>query len=124
MKSLAILLADDEREIRQLIELWMTASGHRVVATASGREACEALATQTFDLVITDLLMPDGDGVDLIAEVRRVHPSTRILAISGGGRYTEGSDVLNLAQGLGAHAVVLKPFTAAQLKAGIERALA
>lgn len=124
MKPLAILLADDESEIRQLIELWMSAAGHSVVATASGREACEALRGRAFDLVITDLLMPDGDGVDLIAEVRRAHPVMRILAISGGGRYTEGSDVLNLAQGLGAHAVVLKPFTAAQLKAGIERAFA
>lgn len=102
----------------------MTAAGHRVVPTASGHEACGKLAHGMFDLVITDLLMPDGDGVDLIAEVRKLCPTTRILAISGGGRYTEGSDVLNLAQGLGAHAVVLKPFSAAQLKAGIERAMA
>jgi CheY-like chemotaxis protein len=124
MKPLAILLADDESEIRHLVELWLMAAGHRVVPSASGREACAKLADGRFDLVITDLLMPDGDGVDLIAEVRKLRPTTRILAISGGGRYTEGSDVLNLAQGLGAHAVVLKPFTAAQLKTGIERAMA
>jgi YesN/AraC family two-component response regulator len=77
-----------------------------------------------FDLVITDVLMPDGDGIDLITELKKVQPSARILAMSGGGRYLEGSDYLKLATGLGAHAAIMKPFTWQQLRAAIEEAIA
>jgi len=124
MKSLSILVADDEKDIRLLLQQWLTEVGHAVVAVASGREACEAMKERQFDLVITDVLMPDGDGVDLITEVRKVQPAMRILAISGGGRYTEASDYLVLAKGIGAHAAMLKPFTMPQLEKEIEAALA
>lgn len=116
MKPLTILVADDEKEFCVLLQQWLTTAGHDVIAVMSGTEACEVLQQRAFDLVITDMLMPDGDGVDLITEIKRVQPTLRILAMSGGGRYTEGRDYLELAKGVGAHAVVLKPFTWLQLQ--------
>jgi DNA-binding NtrC family response regulator len=119
MNSLSILVADDEDSIRSLLEHFLNNAGHRVVIVGNAREACEAMAKQMFDLVITDVLMPEGDGLDLITELKKVQPKARILAISGGGRYLEGSDYLKLAKGLGAHSALMKPFTWQQLQDAI-----
>ena len=124
MKSLSILVADDEDSIRSLLEHFLTSAGHTVVAVGNAREACQAMARRSFDLVITDVLMPDGDGLDLITELKKKQPNARILAMSGGGRYFEGSDYLRLAKGLGAHTAMMKPFTWQQLKDAIDIALA
>lgn len=123
MKSLSVLIADDEENISTLVQICVTAVGHNAVSVASAREAKEMLAKQPFDLVITDILMPDGDGLDLITQLRTVQPAARILAMSGGGRYMEGDDCLKMARGLGAHAVVMKPFDRAQLMGSIELAM-
>ena len=123
MNSLSILVADDEESIRSLIERYLSSAGHTVAIAANAREACEAMTRHRFDLVITDVLMPDGDGLDLITELKKAQPGARILAISGGGRYLEGSDYLKLAKGLGAHTALMKPFTWQQLQEAIDRVL-
>src|SRR5687767_8406525 len=124
MNSLSILVADDEDSIRSLLEHFLISAGHKVVIAANAREAGEAMAREAFQLVITDVLMPDGDGLDLITELRKKQPQARIIAMSGGGRYLEGSDYLKLATGLGAHTVMMKPFTFEQLQSAIGVALA
>jgi DNA-binding NtrC family response regulator len=124
MNSLSILVADDEDSIRSLLEHFLKNGGHQVVVVGNAREACEAMARQPFDLVITDVLMPDGDGLDLITELRKVQPNARIVAMSGGGRYLEGSDYLKLAKGLGAHTAMMKPFTWQELQDAMHVALA
>lgn len=116
---LSILVADDEEGIRKLISHWLERAGHSVACAASGQEASRILRRQQFDLVITDVVMPDGDGFELIAEFRKAQPTTRILAISGGGKYLQGADCLKMAKGLGAHSVVMKPFNWEQLQVGI-----
>jgi CheY-like chemotaxis protein len=121
--SLSILIADDEEGIRHLLSHWLEGRGHTVVTVSSAREASRLLRKQPFDLVITDVVMPDGDGFELIAAFRKAQPQTRIIAISGGGKYLEGNDCLRMARGLGAHAVVMKPFTQEQLQVGIEVAM-
>ena len=68
--------------------------------------------------------MPKTDGLGLIAEIKKVQPSARIVAISGGGRYIDGTDCLKMAAGLGAHAAVIKPFKREQLLAAIREAFA
>ena len=123
MNSLSILVADDEDSIRSLLEHFLISAGHKVVIAANAREAGEAMAQQAFELVITDVLMPDGDGLDLITELRKKQPKARIIAMSGGGRYLEGSDYLKLAKGLGAHTAMMKPFTFEQLQDAIQVAL-
>ena len=123
MKSLSILVADDEDSIRSLIQHFLSSAGHSVVMAANAQEAYEAMRQHQFNLVITDVLMPDGDGLDLITELKKSQPAARILAISGGGRYLEGSDYLKLAKGLGAHHAMMKPFTWQQLQDAMEIAL-
>lgn len=124
MKRLSILVADDEEAIRSMLQRWFVAAGHTVLCVSSAMEANKLLTRILFDLIVTDVIMPDGDGLQLISEFKQAQPNVRILAISGGGRYMEGSDCLRIAKGLGAHAAVLKPFTQEQLEAGIETALA
>ncbi len=124
MKPLSILVADDEDSIRSLIQHFLGSAGHAVTVVGNAREACEVMARKHFDLVITDVLMPDGDGIDLITELKKVQPGARVVAMSGGGRYLEGSDYLKLARGIGAHSALMKPFTWAQLQAAMDQALA
>jgi CheY-like chemotaxis protein len=116
---LTILIADDEEGIRSLLTHWLAGAGHRVIVAANGREASRLVRSQRIDLVITDVVMPDGDGYELIAELRKTQPGARILAISGGGNYLHGPECLKMAKGLGAHAVVLKPFNWEQIRAGL-----
>lgn len=124
MTPLSILVADDEEHIRGLMQLWLEEAGHRVTPAANGKEAAALLAHTQFDLAVTDILMPEKDGVDFIAELKKVQPAARILAISGGGRIITSEDCLKIAQGLGAHAAVLKPFDRAHFMAGVALALA
>ncbi len=118
--TLSILVADDEEGIRQLLTHWLERAGYKVTCVDCGHEAARELRSRRYDLIITDIVMPDGDGFELITEFRRAQPTTRILAISGGGKYLQGADCLRMAKGLGAHAAVMKPFTREQLLAGVD----
>jgi DNA-binding NtrC family response regulator len=124
MKSLSVLVADDEEHIRSLLVHWLIVAGHGATGVASATEARKLMGEQRFDLVVTDVLMPDGDGIQLIKEMKQAQPLARIVAVSGGGRYIEGDDCLKIARGLGAHVAVMKPFTCEQMLAGIQQALA
>lgn len=120
---LSILVADDEEGIRNLLTHWLGRRGHSVACADSGRHALHLLNRQHFDVVITDVMMPDGDGFELIPAVRKAQPDARIVAISGGGQFIPSTDCLVLARGLGAHATVQKPFNWEQVRAGIASAL-
>lgn len=123
VKSCSILVVDDESGIRDLIGRLLTRAGHRVTIAGDGEEATKAIAKQTFDIVLTDVIMPEKDGVEVIAEVRRKHPDVRIIAMSGGG-HVSLEQYLKIAKGMGAHAVLQKPFDQAELLAAIETAMA
>ena len=124
MTPLSILVAEDEEHIRLLVQQWLEAAGHHVTCAANGKAATALLAQVQFDLAVTDILMPERDGIDFIAELKKVQPAARILAISGGGRIIAGEDCLKIALGLGAHAAIPKPFDRLQLLAGVKLALA
>ena len=70
------------------------------------------------------MVMPEGDGLQLIREVKETQPGARILAISGGGKYMESGDCLRMAKGLGAHAAVMKPFTPDQFREAMGQVMA
>ncbi|HVU33483.1 MAG TPA: response regulator [Opitutaceae bacterium] len=123
-KPISILVADDEPAIRDLLHTWLENDGHHVACARNGHEAAALLDHELFDVVIADILMPDGDGLELIAESKRTHPRVRFVAISGGGRYIQGVECLKVATGLGAHAAVLKPFSHPQIADSIETVLA
>ncbi len=123
MTPLYILLAEDEEQIRLLMTRWLEREGHHVTGAANGAEALAITQAKEFDLVITDVLMPESDGVQLISGLKKNRPNSRVLAISGGGRFMESTDCLRMAKGLGAHAAVMKPFTREQFLAAVAQAM-
>ena len=98
-----------------LLKLLLTEMGYLVTCVSTGREAVRILRTMHVDLVITDVLMPDGDGIEVITELKRAQPSVRVIAMSGGGKHLGATECLRLASGLGAHGILTKPFTHEQL---------
>ena len=123
MNPLSILVADDEEDIRILLEQWLKPLGHAVACVPNGTEGLRLLARERFDLVVTDILMPDGDGVKLIEELKKTQPAARILAISGGGRYMDGDNCLKIARGLGADMDIMKPFVREGFLAAVDLAM-
>jgi CheY-like chemotaxis protein len=115
----SILVVDDEEEMRDTLERVLAEAGYRVVTAGNGAEVGSILAQVHVDLVMTDLLMPEKDGTEVIAELRKKHPSTPIVAMSGGGRMPRG-EYLKIARLFGAHAILEKPFTNEQLLSTIE----
>jgi CheY-like chemotaxis protein len=114
-EPLSVVVADDVVEIQRLVALWLRDLGCVVTCVSTGREAVRFLRSQHVDIVITDILMPDGDGLEVISELKRAQASTRVLAISGGGNHLEAADCLKFAKGLGAHGLLMKPFNRQQL---------
>ncbi|HEY1109655.1 MAG TPA: response regulator [Opitutaceae bacterium] len=123
-KSLSILLADDVDEIRRLMAAWLETEGHTVSHASTGREAIRHALAHACDLIVTDILMPDNDGLDVIIALRRSQPQARFLAISGGGQYMTAHDALHLAHALGADGHLFKPFTRKQFMDAMEQAMA
>jgi CheY-like chemotaxis protein len=117
-----ILVIDDESLVRASIEAVLSARGHAVSLAADGREGLEQLDKGNFDLVITDLIMPEMEGIETIRAIRRQSTAFRILAISGGGRRQIG-DFLEMAEKLGANVVLRKPFSSAELLGAVDRAM-
>jgi CheY-like chemotaxis protein len=120
-RSLQILVADDARDLQALIAGWLEEAGHSVTAAFSGREIAVHIERQAFDVVVTDILMPDGDGWDAIAHVLRLRPATRIIAMSGGSREIPANAVLRVARKAGALAVLQKPFTRVEFMDALSR---
>ena len=112
---ISIVVADDVAEIQQLLQLWLGDLGCLVTCVSTGQEALRVLRTVHVDMVITDILMPDGDGLEVITELKRAQPSARIIAMSGGGSHLRANECLKFATGLGAHGVLMKPFNREQL---------
>jgi DNA-binding NtrC family response regulator len=123
MSPKTVLVVDDEEQIRSLIHAWLVQAGHGVQLAANAKEGLQLAGKTRFDLVVTDILMPDGDGLELIGALKTVLPSARVLAISGGGRYIEGDNCLKIARGWGAHAALIKPFDEKGFFAAMEQAL-
>jgi CheY-like chemotaxis protein len=117
------MIADDFAEIQQLVAQWLRGRGHTVSCVSTGDAAIKLMDKEHFDLVIADVLMPEGDGLDVIRELKHKRGTSRILAISGGGKYMQAADCVKIAEGLGADAALLKPFDEKQLLKGIDRAL-
>jgi DNA-binding response OmpR family regulator len=88
--------------------------GYEVIEATEGRQGMALHDADPADLVITDILMPGTEGIETIVELRRKHPNTKIIAISGGGR-TANMDFLARARQLGADWTLAKPFTYNQI---------
>ena len=123
MSTNSILVVDDDVQLRQLVQLTLQSAGYKVACAPDGRVAIRAMADGSYDLVITDLLMPERDGLELIEEVRRRYSNVRIIAMSGGGRIAP-EEYLQIAKGLGANDVICKPFFPSQLLTKVGKVMA
>lgn len=117
-----ILLVDDDDLSRGAVHKMLERAGYSVSSTGHGKEVIARYRAEPVDLVITDLIMPDTDGLEIIQLLRRMDPQVRILAISGGGR-VDAEEYLSVAQKFGAIGVLPKPFSGQELKQSVERAL-
>jgi CheY-like chemotaxis protein len=117
-----ILLIDDDAAILRVQQALLSREGHQVATAGNGKEALPLLHGAAFDLVITDLIMPEREGMETIQLLRRDYPKTKIIASSGGGR-ADATDYLNMAKLMGANAILPKPFTREELLAAVAQAL-
>jgi CheY-like chemotaxis protein len=107
-----VLVVDDEVTLLGVIANVLNDMGFEVLTATNGREASEAISQHPIDLLITDLGIPDEDGIEIIRRLKKDHPNLKIIAMSG----TFGADLLRAAKHLGADATLPKPMTATSLR--------
>lgn len=117
-----ILVIEDHKDFRNTLIEMLRLAEHEVCAVANGRQGLDLLATDEFDLLVTDVLMPEVDGIELLTAVRKRHAHLPVVAISGGGSMP-ASLALSLSTSLGADAVLFKPFYSGELLEAVDRAL-
>jgi DNA-binding NtrC family response regulator len=109
-----ILVIDDDDLIRSLVQRALVNAGYEVTLAPNGRKGLAAFQAAPADLVITDLVMPDMEGLEAIIEFRRRAPGLKIIAMSGGG-VGWGTDYLKMAKKFGASGILNKPFELGEL---------
>ncbi len=117
-----ILIVEDDNELRTMLKVSLSRRRFTVLEADNGKDAITHFKPSLTDLVITDLIMPEEDGLKVIMRMRELKPSIKIIAISGGGKAGPGS-YLNLAKALGADAVYSKPFSVNDMINKIEELL-
>lgn len=117
-----ILIVEDDKELREMLKLSLLRSNFTVLEAENGKDAIVHFKPLLTDLVVTDLIMPEEDGLKVVIKLRELKPSIKIIAISGGGKVGPAS-YLNLAKALGADAIYTKPFSINDLIAKIEELL-
>jgi DNA-binding NtrC family response regulator len=122
MNRKRILLVDDEEAIRKMVHAMLGNELYEFSEAANGLDAQALLEKQKFDLIITDVIMPDCDGIELVMAVRRKLPDIKVIVMSGGG-WVRAGHYLNLAGKLGAAKVFEKPFDAADLRKTVQELL-
>jgi DNA-binding response OmpR family regulator len=118
-----ILVIDDDDIVRAVVQRVLEKEGHSVASAADGERGVAAYRALKPELVITDIIMPEKEGIWTIREIRRDDAAARILAMSGGGSVIK-NDVLNLARQLGADETIAKPFSVQELVEKVRTILA
>lgn len=114
-----VLIIDDEVPLRQSMRRMLESAGHQVIEADNGKAGLDAYRKQPTDVVVTDIIMPQKEGIETIRELRLIDPNVRIVAVSGGGR-TQNMDFLVIAGKLGATETLAKPFRKEELLACVE----
>lgn len=118
-----ILIIDDEEDVRYVLRRILAAAGHDILEAAHGGEGIEISKSEAPDLVITDIFMPEVEGLETLREIKQNHPDQKIIVISGGGK-SGYLDVLEAALSLGATEQIAKPFSPSELLAKVDLCLA
>ncbi len=118
----SILLVDDNEEFRTMLSRVLTRAGFQVQEASDGQQAIDLYGIHSSDLVITDLVMPGKEGLEMIMEFRRLYAGAKIIAISGGERIGSQAS-LQMAKALGAQRVLAKPFSHVEILDAVREVL-
>lgn len=118
-----ILVIDDDPAVRSIVRRSLELRGHVVLDAGDGGAGLRLFRESPADLVVTDIYMPDQDGIETIQSLRAEQPGVRILAISGGVARTSSESALLDAELLGADATLAKPFGVAELQDAVDALL-
>ena len=117
-----VLVIDDDKAVLHSLSMLLEDMGFRVVTAADGVEGLRKFRANPPDVTLTDIIMPEKEGIGLIIELRRAYPGAKIIAMSGGGR-VGNTDFVEIATALGADAGLQKPFDEEQLAAALRSIL-
>lgn len=110
-----LLLVDDDKAYLNSLKELVEAEGYTTQICSNGKDALEMQANEPFDIIITDIIMPEIDGLEFIFQIKSKYPLTKIIAVTGGGVF-RSMDLLIMAKELGASMVLSKPFSFSMLK--------
>lgn len=114
-----VLVVDDLLELRLMLEDLLLEAGHTVVCAENGSEGIDRAGEQSFDLLISDIFMPEMDGLEFIRKVRQLQPRVPIIAMSAGD--SKGTtDTLEYAEDFGASRIFVKPFPIGEFLEAVE----
>jgi len=119
-----ILVVEDSAPVRLVIAMVLEEMGHTVDAVENGRIALARMKERPYSLIVTDVLMPEADGIEVIKAARRLTPPPRVLAISGGAPNLPAGYVLKMTEMFDADAVLYKPFLNEELEKAVAALLA
>lgn len=117
-----ILIVEDDNDLREMLKSSLARRKYTILEACNGKEALSRFKASIVDLVLTDIIMPDEDGLKVIMRFRELKPAIKIIAISGGGKAGPGN-YLNMARALGADEVFSKPFSINSLLSKIDEIL-
>lgn len=117
-----VLVVDDDATVRDLLKVILEKEGYAVSVAADGKEAIRFVRGKPVDLIITDIIMPEQEGLKTIFDLRREYRKIKIIAISGGGQYGL-KDYLEAAAAFGADRTIAKPFDRKELVKAVRELL-
>lgn len=110
-----ILIIDDEHQMVAMLITALESEGHLVVSAGNGNEGLDILAGSCFDIVITDIIMPECDGIEVLMSIKKMPNRPKIIAMSGGSPHLYRDNLLDISEKMNADAVLSKPFKPPQL---------
>jgi YesN/AraC family two-component response regulator len=118
-----ILIIDDEPHILMMLKKMMEKAGYEAELASNGKEGMELFQKSPSDLVITDIIMPEKEGLETIREMKRLHPKLKIIAMSGGGKIS-AENYLETASIFGANRIIQKPFAQHEMVSAVKELMA
>lgn len=110
-----VLVIDDDQLVREMVCQMLHRLGHETRELSGGQAVLDGAVVDDVDVVITDIFMPNGEGMETIRTLRNTQPGLRLIAMSGAGGWETGNSWLSMAEALGADASLTKPFTSDEL---------
>jgi len=119
-----LLVIDDEADLRFVLQTYLSGQGHTVDTAENGKAGLRLTERNSYDLVITDIVMPEMDGLEVITAIRQKMPHLSVIAMSGGSAKIDRSMLITTAHLMRADRVIAKPLNLPELKAIINEVLA